>query len=96
MPNNLKEEQQRWWYDSASGGENRIRSDFPLHLWGEVGHWWEKREWGDRNAGVLKGVTWLELVADFELAYGIDCMRPQSNATWGARAELLRGIGKLI
>ena len=45
---------------------------------------------------MLKGVTWLELVADFEIASGINCMRPQSNATWGARAELLRGILQLI
>ena len=38
----------------------------------------------------------MELVADFEIASGINCMRPQSNETWGARAELLRGLVKLI
>jgi hypothetical protein len=41
-------------------------------------------------------VTWLELVTDFEIASGINCKRPQGNETWGARAELLRGIVKLI
>ena len=44
----------------------------------------------------MKGVTWLELVTDFEIASEINCKRPQNNATWGARAELLRGIVKLI
>ena len=53
-------------------------------------------KWGNRQAGQLKGVTWLELVADFEIASGINCRRPQSEDTWGARAELLRGIVKLI
>ena len=47
------------------GEKNRIRIDFPLHLWGKVGHWWERPKWGDRKPGLLKGVTWLELVADF-------------------------------
>ena len=96
MPNDLKEEQQSWWYKGAKGEKNRIRIDFPLHLWGEVGQWWEKLKWGDRKPGMLKGVTWLELVADFEIASGINCTRPHSNTTWGARAELLRGIVKLI
>ena len=36
------------------------------------------------------------MVADFEIATGINCKRPQSEATWGARAELLRRIVKLI
>ena len=66
-----------------------IRVDFPPHLWGEVGHWWERLKWGDRKAGLLKGATWLESVADFEIASGINCMRPQSNDAWGTRAELL-------
>ena len=70
--------------------------DFPLHLWGEVGNWWEKLKWGNRQAGQLKGVTWLELVVDFEIASGINCRRPQNEDAWGARAELLRGIVKLI
>ena len=96
MPNNLKEEQQSWWYDKPSGGNNRIRIDFPLHLWGEVGNWWGKLKWGGRNAGLLKGVTWLELLADFEIATGINCKKTQGEAAWGARAELLRGIVKLI
>ena len=61
-----------------------------------MGNWWEKLKWGDRQPGLLKGVTWLELVADFEIASGINCKRPQSDATWGGRAELLRGIVKLI
>ena len=38
----------------------------------------------------------MELVTDFEVASGINCKRPQGNETWGARAELLRGIVKLI
>ena len=38
MPASIKEEQQSWWYDKPSGGNNRIRLDFPLHLWGEVGN----------------------------------------------------------
>ena len=75
---------------------SRIRLDFPLQRWGEVGNWWEKLKWGDRQPGQLKGVTWLELVADFDIASGINCKRPQGNETWGARAELLRGIIKLI
>ena len=75
---------------------SRIRLDFPLHLWGEVGNWWEKLKRGDRQQGQLKGVTWLELVADFEIASGINCKRPQGNENWGARVELLRGIVKLI
>ena len=45
---------------------------------------------------MLKGVTWLEMVVDFEIASGINCKKPQGEATWGARAELLRGIVKLI
>jgi hypothetical protein len=96
MPASLKEEQQTWWYDLASGGRNRIRLDFPLHLWGEIGNWWSKLKWGQRYAGKLKGVTWLELLVDFEIASGINCKRPQNEANWGARAELLRGIVKLI
>ena len=96
MPANLKEGQQSWWYDKPSGGNNRIRIDFPLHLWGEVGNWWSQLKWGERNAGLLKGVTWLELLVDFEIASGINCKRPQGEAAWGARAGLLRGIVKLI
>ena len=96
MPNDLKEEQQSWWYKGPKGEKNRIIIDFPLHLWGEVGQWWERLEWSDRNPGLLKGVTWLELVADFEIATGVNCIRQHSNTTWGARAELLRGIVKLI
>ena len=96
MPSNLKEEQQSWWYKDAEGKRKQIRLDLPLHPWGEVGNWWEKLKWGNRQAGQLQGVTWLELVADFEIASGINCRRPQSEDTWGARAELLRGIVKLI
>ena len=96
MPPNLKEGQQSWWYDKPTGGNNRIRIDFPLHLWGEVGNWWSKLKWGEQNAGQLRGVTWLELLADFEIATGINCKRPQGEANWGSRAELLRGIVKLI
>ena len=96
MPAHLKEEQQSWWYDLASGGRNRIRIDFPLHLWGEIGNWWSKLKWGQRRAGMLKGVTWLELLVDFEIASGINCKKQQDEANWGARAELLRGIVKLI
>ena len=96
MPKNLKEGQQSWWYDKASGGNNRIRIDFPLHLWGEVGNLWERLRWGGRYPGLLKGVTWLELLADFEIATGVNCKKSQSEATWGERAELLRGIVKLI
>ena len=36
------------------------------------------------------------MVADFEIAPGINCKRPEGNETWGARAEPLRGIVKLI
>lgn len=96
MARNLKEGQQSWWYDRANGGRNGIRIYFPLRLWGEVGHWRGRLKWGDRNAGLLRGVTWLELLADSELASSINCMRPQSNTTWGARVELLRGIVKLL
>ena len=96
MPANLKEGQQSWWYDKPTGGNNRIRIDFPLHLWGEVGNWWGQLKWGERNPGQLKGVTWLELLADFEIATGVNCKKPQGEATWGSRAELLRGIVKLI
>jgi hypothetical protein len=96
MPTNLKEDQQSWWYDKPSGGNNRIRIDSPLHLWGEVGNWWSQLKWGERNAGLLKGVTWLELLVDFEIATGVNCKRPQGEANWGSRAELLRGIIKLI
>jgi hypothetical protein len=96
LPDNLKEEQQSWWYKDANGKQSRVRLDFPLHLWGEVGNWWVKLKWGDRQPGQLKGVTWLELVADFEISSGINCKRPQSEDTWGARAELLRGIVKMI
>lgn len=60
------------------------------------GHWGSKLRWGGHNPGQLRGATWLELLADFELASGINCMRPQSNTAWGARAELLRGVVKLI
>ena len=63
---------------------------------GSFGNWWGKFKWGDRQPGLLKGITWLELLADFEIASGVSCKRPQSEATWGARAELLRGIVKLI
>ena len=96
MPKNLKAGQQSWWYDKPKGGSNRIRIDFPLHLWGEIGNWWQKLKWGERNPGLLKGVTWLELVTDFELSTGINCKKPQGKENWGARAELLRGIIKLI
>jgi hypothetical protein len=96
MPPNLKEGQQSWWYDKPTGGNNRIRIDFPLHLWSEVGNWWSQLKWGEQNAGQLKGVTWLELVADFEIATGINCKKPQKETTWGGRAEMLRGIVKLI
>ena len=96
MPTNLKEGQQSWWYDKPQGKNNRIRIDFPLHLWSEVGNWWGQLKWGERNAGQLKGVTWLELLVDFELATGINCKKPQGEATWGSRAELLRGIVKLV
>ena len=65
-------------------------------MWGEVGNWWGKLKWGGRNAGLLKGVTWLELLADFEIATDINCKKAQGEATWGARAELLRGIVKLV
>ena len=86
MPKSLKEGQQSWWYDLASGGRNRIRIDFPLQLWGEVGNWWGKLKWGDRQPGLLKGITWLELLADFEIASGVSCKRPQSEATWGGKS----------
>lgn len=59
-------------------------------FWGVVGHEMAKQP------GLLKGVTWLELLADFEIASGVNCKKPQSEATWGARAELLRGKVKLI
>ena len=52
--------------------------------------------WGDWKPGPFRGVTCLELVADFELSSGINCMKPQGKATWGDRAELLRSILKLI
>ena len=38
MPAGLKAA--NWYYDLATGGRDRIRVDFPLHLWGEVGKWW--------------------------------------------------------
>lgn len=96
LPSNLKEDQQSWWYKNEKGKMCRIRLDFPLQLWGEVGNWCEKLKWGDRQPGQLKGVTWLELVTDFEIAAGINCQRPQGKDTWGERAGLLRGIVKLI
>ena len=74
-----------------------MRIDFPLHLWGEIGHWWQLLRWGDRSPGQLRGVTWLELVTDLEIFSGVNCMRPSSiPSTWGERAELLRGIVKFI
>ena len=51
---------------------------------------------GAQQPGLLKGVTWLELVADFELATGIDCKYPQNSACWGKRAETLRSVLKLV
>lgn len=96
MPSSLRDGQKSWWYDLDSGGRNRIRIDFPLHLWVEIGPCWSQVRWRDRSPGLLRGVTWLELLVDFELLSGINCMRPQSTATWGARAELLRGIVKLV
>ena len=39
MPASLKEGQQKWCFDLASGGRNRVRVDFPLHLLGEIGYW---------------------------------------------------------
>ena len=96
MPENLREGQRTWWYDLAQGGRNRINLYFPIHLWREVGAWWVQLRWGDRKPGLLKGVTWLELLVDFELSSGVNCMQPQGKATWGDRAELLRNIGKFV
>ena len=44
----------------------------------------------------MRGVTWLELLVDFEVASGLCYKHPQSTADWGKRAEMLRGIVKLI
>jgi hypothetical protein len=96
MPKDLREGQASWYYDLDKGGRNRVRIDFPLHLWGEIGHWWSGLRWADRNPGLLRGVTWLELLIDFELSSGVNCMRPNTAATWGDRAEMLRSIVKLV
>ena len=32
MPDKLKEGLRNWYHDYASGGRNRIRLDFPIHL----------------------------------------------------------------
>ena len=102
LPKDLKDKGQvqgpTWQYELASGGRSRINLDFPLHLWGEVGTWWSKLTWSHRFPGELKGVTWLELLIDFELSTGINCCRPSKAATdsWGQRAELLRHIVKLM
>ena len=61
-----------------------------------MGARWSRLKWGPKQPGLLKGVTWLELLADFELSTGIDCKFPQIPATWGKRAELLRSVLKLI
>ena len=79
MPNNLKEGLRNWYYDYASGGRTRIRLDFPLHLWKEIGHWWGQLRWGDRKPGLLKGVTWLELLVDFEVSVS-NQKAPQAGA----------------
>ena len=53
MPKNLKEGGQSWYYALASGKRDRILIDFPLHLWGEVGSWWSRLTWADRQPGLL-------------------------------------------
>ena len=80
MPKNFKGGGQSWYYALASGKRDRILIDFPLHLWGEVGSWWSRLSWSDRQPGLLRGVTWLELLADFELTTGVNCIRPRMQS----------------
>ena len=82
----------------ASDKKASIALDFPLHLWNEVGSWWQKLSWSPissiRGQGHSRQVTWLELLVDFELYTGTRCCDASASPlpTWGERASLLHKV----
>ena len=85
-------------YAMSSGKSALIPLTFPLHLWQEVGAWWQKLSWSPistmEGQGHSHQVSWLELLVEFELHTGVRCC--EANAcpmpSWGERAKLLQKV----